>query len=53
MKVCRYCGKELDENDPKKQKQCTSCSIKRLSRWLELQAEAKCKFDEEFPVTHG
>lgn len=47
-KVCRFCGKELTEGDPVSRPQCTSCSIKRIRRWHELQQEAKRKFDEEW-----
>ena len=48
VKVCRFCGKELTEDDPIRKKQCTNCSIKRLQRWYVLQAEAKAKFDAEW-----
>ena len=47
-KTCRFCGKEFTEEDPIRRKQCTDCSIKRIRRWQELQAEAKRKFDEEW-----
>ena len=47
-RVCRFCGKELTEDDSKSRDQCMSCSMKRLSRWYELQAEAKAKFDLEW-----
>ncbi len=47
-KTCRFCGKELTEEDPIRRKQCTECSLKRMRRWHELQAEAKRKFDEEW-----
>ena len=48
VKLCRYCGKELTENDSKNRPQCFDCSWKRHHRWSELQAEAKRKFDEEW-----
>ena len=47
-KTCRFCGKELTDEDPISRKQCTECSFKRYQRWHELQAEAKRKFDEEW-----
>jgi DNA-directed RNA polymerase subunit RPC12/RpoP len=48
IRKCRYCGKELTEDDSPNRPQCKECSIKRLRRWYELQAEAKRKFDEEW-----
>jgi len=47
-KTCRFCGKELTEEDPIRRKQCTDCSVNRMRRWYELQAEAKAKFDKEW-----
>ena len=49
VRTCRYCGKELTEDDPIKRSQCSECSIKRSRRWYELVLEAKRKFDEEWP----
>ena len=48
IRYCRFCGKELTDEDPVSGKQCIGCSLKRMQRWLELQAEAKRKFDEEW-----
>jgi len=52
-RICKFCGKVLTDADSKSRYQCTDCSMKRLQRWYELEAEAKCKLFEEWPEKYA
>ena len=49
VKECHCCHRLFDQEDLSLRQICVECRIERMQRWVELQREAKRKFDEEWP----